>query len=172
MKFKLSKGSIFLLVVLALIGVRMLFFRAPSESQMIAKFHAHKAEFEQLRLMMAQDKNVHDIGPDWVTAQWSNKPDGIGSSELPLNISNARLARYRALLKQLGMTTVVVDQEQKRIRLELFGGGFTDTSWGIGYAWSKTPPNPLVKSAYNQMPGESGICFSRIEGDWYIYHRR
>ena len=172
MKFKLSKGKIFLLLIIGLIAVHFVFFRAPSEAQMIAKFHAHKAEFEQLRLMMEEDKNVHDIGPDWVMAQWSVSPEGVTVAELPLDISSDRLARYRALLRQLGMKTVVVDAKWHRIRLYQFGGGFTDTSWSIGYAWSKNAPKPLVKSAYNQMPGREGMNFSRIEGDWYLYHSR
>ena len=131
---------------------------------MIAHFRAHRAEFEQLHLMLAQDKNVHVIGPDWVDAQWGDK------SALPLNVSDARLARYRALLKQLGMITVVVDAERQRVRLERFGGGFTDTSWSIGYSWSRDTPKPLVNSAYHQYPGKDKIHYSRIEGDWYIYN--
>lgn len=172
MKFKLSKGKFFVLAILSLTAIHFVFFRAPSESQMLADFHAHKAEFEQLRAMLAQDKNVKVIGPDWTIAQWSSKPNGVGSSELPLNVSNARLVHYRALLKQLGTKTVVVDEEQNRIRLARFGGGFTDTSWGIGYAWCQKPPKALVKSAYSQHPGRDKMHFSRIEGDWYLYHLR
>ena len=55
MKRKLPSGLIFLLIVLALIACFLALTRPPSEAQMIDKFHANKAQFEQLRLMMAQD---------------------------------------------------------------------------------------------------------------------
>lgn len=170
MKFKWSKGKIFLLLILGAFAIHLLFFRAPSEAQMIDKFHAHKAQFEQIRLMLAHDRNIHVIGPDWVTAQWGFTPEGVSVAELPFNVSNARLAHYRALLKQLGMETLVVDARRHRVRLYQFGGGFTDTSWSIGYAWSRDTPKPLVKSAYNQYPGKDKIHYSRVEGDWYIYN--
>ena len=174
MKFKLSKGKIFLLLIIGLIAVHFVFFRAPSEAQMIAKFHAHKAEFEQIRLMMEED-NVREIGPNWVEMRYKKISAENGSfnlEELPLKASPARLALYRSRLKALGLDSARLDQFKNRIRLYQFGGGFTDTSWSIGYAWSKNAPKPLVKSAYNQMPGREGMNFSRIEGDWYLYHSR
>lgn len=174
MKFKRSKGKIFLLLILSAFAIHYLFFRAPSEAQMIAKFHEHKAQFEQLRLMMEED-NIRVIGPNWVEMRYKEIPRGNGISdlvELPMNVSSARLALYRSRLKSLELDSARLDQFKNRIRFYQFGGGFTDTSWSIGYAWCKNTPKPLVKSAYNQMPGREGLIFSRIEGDWYIYHRR
>jgi len=171
MKFKWSKGKIFLLLILGAFAIHFLFFRAPSEAQMIAKFHANKAQFEQLRLMLAHDKNVKDIGPDWTNAKYKKMPDGVEMPQLPLNVSDKRFALYRARMKQLGISMLLVDERRDLVRFSVFGGGFTDTSWSIGYVYSKNIPNPLVKSAYYQMPGREGIHFSRIEGNWYIYNR-
>ncbi len=174
MKFKWSKGKIFVLAILALVTIHWLFFRALSEAQMIAKFHAHKAEFEQLRLMVA-DKNVQVIAKNWTEAKHKNIPLGVevkGSTKLPLNISKDRLLLYRKRMNDLGIIKVVGYDQSRQIRFSLFGGGWTDTTWGIGYAWCKDTPKPLVKSAYNQMPGRDKIHFSRIEGDWYLYQYR
>ena len=173
MKIQLSKGKIFVLAITTLIAVHFVFFRAPSESQMIAKFHAHKAQLEQLRLMMKED-NIRVIGPNGVEMKYKEIPMGNGVSnlvELPLKASPARLSLYRSRLKALGLHSARLDQFRNQIRFYQFGGGFTDTSWAIGYAWCKDTPKPLVKSAYYQMPGREGIHFSRIEGDWYIYNR-
>ena len=174
MKFKWSKGKVFWLLILGAVAVHFLFFRAPSQAQMIAKFGAHRAQFEQIRLMMEED-DIRVIGPNRVEMRYKRIPAGDGIFnlvELPLKASPARIALYRSRLKALGLHSALLDQFKNRIRFYQFGGGFTDTSWSIGYAWCKETPKPLVKSAYNQMPGKAGIHFSRIEGDWYIYHRR
>ena len=171
---KLSKPQIFGLFVLALFAVHYLFFRAPSEAQMIAKFHQRKAEFKQIRLMLGQDRNVETIGSDWVRAKYGdkngNQPEGVDLHELPLNISPQRIALYRERLRALGFSRV--DSYNGGVQLPEFGGGFTDTTWGIGYMWSAKPLNPLVKSAYSQMPKRDHWHYSYIEGNWYLYHRR
>lgn len=139
---------------------------------MIAEFHAHKAKFEQLRLMLVQDKNLKALGVDWANAKYKRMPDGVEAPALPLNVSQSRLALYRSRMKRLNIGTIVVDERTNRIRFSVFGGGFTDTTWSIGYAWSKNTPQPLVESAYSQMPARDKMHFSRIEGHWYMYHRK
>ena len=166
---RFSRLKIFGLAVVSCVAVHYLFFRAPSETQMLAKFHQRKAEFEQIRLMLEQDKNVETIGSDWVTAKNSFGKDGVGH-QLPLNISQSRIALYRSRLGKLGFDRV--DSRKGRIYMEEFGGGFTDTSWGIGYICSAKPLTPLVKSAYSKRPTKDHWQFSRIEGNWYMYHRR
>lgn len=172
MKFKLSKGVIFLLAIMALLAARWFFSRAPTERQMIAKFHAHQAQFEQLRLMLAADKNVRVIGPDWTSSRSEFDSRGRWTRDLPLDVSPAHLALYRQRMKHLGFTNLYVYEQHHQIHLPEFGGGFADTTWDIGYAWCKETPKALVKSAYHQMPGQNHMHFTRIEGDWYIYHSR
>jgi len=162
---RLSKILLCVIVVLCFVTVHFIFFRAPSEINMIHKFHQRKGDFEQIRLMLKEDKNVATIGSFWVTGKWSEE-----KGELSPYLSTKRLALYRSRLKDLGFSRV--DSDDGYIQLEQFGGGFTDTSWGIGYIWSATTPVPIVKSAYNQRPPQNTWCYSRIEGNWYIYQRR
>ncbi len=132
---------------------------------MIARFHEHRTEFEQLRAMLQRDSQVRFISAtSFDTTDWS------GSTS---QISPQQLAKYRALMQQLGLSAIVrLTSRGGYFRFEVFGGGFTDTSWGIGYAWGYKPLTPLVQSAYNQMPRRDRQHFSPIEGHWYIYHRR
>ena len=164
---KLSKFQKFLLFCLALFAIHRIWFRAPSEAEMIAKFHQHKAEFEQIRLMLQQDKNVAAIGSDWVRAEWDEKKD----RDFPLNVSEERLRLYRSRLKKLGVSTAV-SLRDGRSQFSQFGGGFADTTWGIGYFYSEKTPTPLVKSAYKQRPPRDNRCYSRIESHWYIFQSR
>lgn len=161
----LSRWMRVFLITGSLLALRYYFFRAPSEGEMIAKFHERRAEFEQIRLMLQQDKNVETIGPNWVRPRWENDAD------LPLNISASRIALYRSRLKSLGFDRV--DSYDGKVQLCQFGGGFTDTTWYIGYVWSANPLTPLVKSAYYSKPGRDNHCYySRLEGNWYMYYRR
>ena len=173
MKFKrLSKFDIVVLALCGLAVATYFYSRGPSESQMIAKYHRQKAEFEQIRLMLQKDSNVFVISERWVRAQDSFGKDGQWLGELPLNISESRLALYRERLKNLGLASVRSNPELGQVTFYQFGGGFTDTSWSIGYLWSQKPPSPLVKSAYHQMPGQNHSHYSRLQDKWYIYHHR
>ena len=170
MRFKrLSKLQWFGLVIFALVAIHILFFRAPSEPQMLAKFHQRKAEFEQIRLMLKQDKNVAIIAEDWERAKNSAEKDGVEMHELPLNISPERVTLYRSRLKSLGLSKVIVDKE--RVQFPQFGGGFGGDTWAIGYVWSEKSLKPLVKSAYHAYPNRGQVHYSPIAGNWYLYHR-
>lgn len=149
---------------LAAVGALRVVNRALSEVEMVAKLRRHRAEFEQIRLMLRKDNNVEIIGPDWTMA----KPGKNG--ELSLGIFPARLALYRECLGRLDFRTVY--SQSGRVRFEEFGGGLTDTSWGIGYVWSATPPAPRVKSAYTVRPPRDKMHFSPIDGHWFLYQRR
>lgn len=155
----------FVLTVLAAVAVLYLLFdRPPSQAKMLANFRQHRARFEELRTMIQHDRNVTTIGPDWVTAAYE---DG---RYLPTDVSSQRLALYRSRLKTLGFSRI--DNYHGCVQLEQFGGGFTDTTWGIRYFWSPVPPSPLVASAYHQVPRRDHRHFTRIGGNWYLYHRR
>jgi hypothetical protein len=144
------------------------FFRAPSEAEMIAKFQQRRTEFEQIRLMLQQDQNqdqnIDEIFPTFVRAKWGDQ------GELPLNVSEARLALYRSRLSALGFSSV--RRYEGKIQLGQFAGGFADTTWSIGYIWSAQPLTPLVESAYSSRPQRDHRHYSRLGGNWYLYHRR
>jgi hypothetical protein len=159
------------LLIFAGLMVYFLFFRAPSEARMLNKFHQHKAEFEEIRLMLAQDKCIATIGPDWVQAKYAPSKNSINWHEMPLTVSAGRIEPYRSRLRELGLSRVDCSLDGS-IHLAQLGGGFTDTTWSIGYYWSAKPPRPLVNSAYAQRPPRDKWDFSRIEGNWYLYQRR
>jgi hypothetical protein len=161
------KLKIFLLIVMSLVLIKYVFFRAPSEAQMLARFHEHKADFEQLRSMLKQDKKIMEIGPDWIRSQDWDLPDNPEQ----VGISKQRLAQYHNLMNKIGVTNVGGSKNSNYVQFDVFGGGFADTTWGIGYAWSKKPPRNIVKSAYHTMPIRDGRVHSLIEGNWYIFHR-
>lgn len=164
-KFRVLK--ILIIIVIGIVVIHYTFFRAPSESQMLANFKGHKAQFEQLRLMLEHDKKVGNISPDGFV----DKGLWHYNSLLDSGLSQQRLDKYRKLMKICGVSNIGrLGYKEGYYRFIVFGGGFTDTSWSIGYAWSEQKPSHIVKSAYNTI--YSGWCHSPIEGHWYIYHMR
>lgn len=162
-----NKKRIFVFFIAILIVTFYIRSRAPSEARMIANFREHKAQFEQLRLMIQQDKRVRSLSSGWLSDQNMNSTD----DPMSLGISKQRWARYQSLLKSVGADSI--SNRNNYIRFYVFGGGFTDTSWSIGYAWSAEPPPIMVESAYWHKPTmRDKIYHSRIENGWYIYNRR
>ncbi len=162
--------KIFLLIVVLAFITHRVFFSAPSEAQMIAHFRAHRAEFEQLRVMLQQDTQVFEIGNDWVSSRQSSSIDTLANA----GISQQRLNAYHALMKQLSVTPIGrLSSGTDYFQFNVFGGGFADTTWSVGYVWSKNPPGNIVASAY-QLSGamRGNRVHSVLEGDWYIFQRR
>jgi len=164
-KFRILK--IIVVIIIGITVIHYVFFRAPSESQMLANFKEHKVQLEQLRAMLQHDKKVGGISPD----SFVDKELWHDNSLKDAGISQQRLDEYRKLMKISGVTHIGRLSDKKGyFRFYVFGGGMTDTSWSIGYAWSEDKPSHIVKSAYNTI--YNGWCHSPIEGHWYIYHMR
>jgi hypothetical protein len=163
-RFRVLK--IFIVILIGIAAIHYAFFRAPSESQMLANFKEHKIQLEQLRSMLQQDRKVQAIAFDWFSG--TGVPDDSLKSA---GISQQRLDAYRKLMKIFGVSLIGrLGGKKGYFKFAVFGGGMTDTSWSIGYAWSEDTPSHIVKSAYNTV--YSGWCHSPIEGHWYIYHMR
>ena len=163
-KFRVLK--ILIIIVIGIAVIHYAFFRAPSESQMLANFKEHKVQFEQLRSMLEHDRKVRIIAFDWFSG--TEFPDDSLKSA---GISQQRLDKYRELMKISGVFLISKISDKKGYyRFAVFGGGMTDTSWSIGYAWSQQRPSHIVKSAYNTYCIVG--CDSPIEGHWYIHHMR
>lgn len=155
------------------------FFGAPTEAQMLSNFRTHRREFEELRAMLQHDKRIESIYPNSSEVLLSYyKRDGVDYREewttdlRKIGLTPQRFARYQQLLQILNVNSAVCSRSRNSLRLGVFGGGFYDATWDVGYAWLATPPKILVRSAYSQLPmRDHGHC-SRIEGDWYLYQRR
>ena len=135
-------------------------FRAPSEAQLKARFVEQRADFEQLRKMIEHDAPASGI-------KMSVSRDGDftrGASLAP-----ARIQRYQVLLKNLGATSVHGRCDD--FHFSIFGGGFTDTTWGVGYAFSRQKPKRIVPSAYSGFAGRDEWIYSLLKDDWYLYRR-
>lgn len=152
--------------------------RAPSESEMRANFRRDKTLLTQFVRMARNDKLRWTNGErsDCLgDIDYYDKKSGATCYKARHDLSEERQGKYRAIMRQAGVHNVVYSSDEGICRFSVFGGGFTDTSWSIGYAWAEKPSIPLkiVPSAYyyrGQMRGT--IVYSRLEKDWFIYRSR
>ncbi len=153
------KGKIVLSIIVLLLGLKW-WSLPPSEDQLKARFVEHRAEFEVLRSMVQADAphiSLHTL---------QNSIQRDDNSALP----PARVQRYQALMQTLHIWRI--DGNKERFRMYVFGGGFTDTSWSIGYAFSRKRPQKIVSSAYKRQFVRDTTVYSPLDGNWYLYQLR
>jgi hypothetical protein len=158
------KRKVALVSVVGIGSIQSMLFPAPSEARMVANFHQHQAKFEQLRVMLLQDKKISSVGPDWIRCQ-NRTRDSLASC----GISQQRLNQYRILMRNLQIYPIgKLGGRTNLIRFGFIAGGLGGDTWSIGYDWISKIPEDIVPSAYyTRRNGHS-----RIQGNWYIYQVR
>jgi hypothetical protein len=145
-------------------GVRYVAARRPSQAKMVARFHAGRSDFERLRAMMAQDKKLRFV----TFNSFGGEGDDFGTPAQKLQhlgVSQPRIDEYRAVMARLGITFIQRRHNLKEyLRMNIHSGGFTDTSWSNGYAWSRFTPTNV-----HPWDHHSPLVHTPIEGQWYLY---
>lgn len=156
----------------------------PSDDAMIANFDDHREEFEALRLMMQEDKQLRRVDYDHF------KPEDLTLA----GITAERLEQYRALCKKLGLERGVeaLSDDATRIALMASCRGLSISGSCKTYVWLIEPPVPMEgraivtdldayvrkrkeeRSSYFKahkrvMPGHAN-AYRHIEGNWYLQY--
>lgn len=122
----------------------------------------HRADFEALRALVQADA-PNDLGGLHISGNYAQTDQGPTPSA-------PRVARYRALMKSVGVESI--NGGKTRFRMAVFGGGFTDTSWSIGYAFSRRKPEIIVPSVYRWGARRDHTAYAPLVGNWYLYNSR
>src|SRR4029077_10414909 len=78
-------------------------YRHPTDDTLLARFHSHKPQFNQLLQMFVADKQLGRVAYDFTRTE---KPGDIGVSE-------ERLREYRALFGELGLSAGIEGYDPK-----------------------------------------------------------
>lgn len=160
-KRSLQRWAIVLIFGLAFLALKW-WFAAPSEEQLKARYVEHRAEFEELRALVQADA-PNDVGRVGISFDYAQNDQGT-------SLSVSRVARYRALMKSVGVESI--GGRGNKFRMGVFGGGFTDTSWSIGYAFSRRKPEIVVPSVYRWGARQNHTAFAPLSENWYLYNSR
>lgn len=143
----------------------------PSDAAITDQFSEHRADFEQLETMAAQDNHLVRIGNKftWLDtdASWPRKNVGISSD---------RWDEYKRLFRRAGLPDgFSKDVDPPRLLFPVASRGLVPTGGEKGIVYSPVPLKPVLKSLNNKPPDalyDHGhvIAYKPIEKDWYIYY--
>ena len=83
-------------------------------------------------------------------------------------VDSARLARYRALMRALGVESL--ERSKGRVLFIMSTYGLSVSGSSKSYLYSDTPPAPLVGDTESDADGPTGEVYRHIEGNWYIVY--
>ena len=138
----------------------------PRESKITTDFRAHRAEYEQLRKMLLDDKDVD------VVADWGVLTNGSPISKTPPDgMPIKRYQEYLALLKETGARAVSQMREPAEARILVWGSGWAADTRHVAVSWlANEPSNTMVSlEAFYRTPKPRKPVYIHIEGNWYIW---
>ena len=127
-----------------------------SDARLTVQFRNHRGDFERLQKMMIEDDLKGGIASDYVDDK---------------QLSPARLAEYRALMKKCGVETLVAMSDGRgAARFWVDSQGSVIASRLKGIAYSPEPLIPIVPSLDESCLPDQGGCavFRHIEEKWWL----
>lgn len=135
-----------------------LFLRAPKDRDLISLFQAHRATFERLRQMAAEDSGV---------------VSHFAESRLDVRLSEARRQEYKRLLPKVG-SGLVITTSHSAVRFRLASGGLLaiGPGWlkGIEYVTSSVDREGTVVDDLDHPAAlaAGGVYLRQIEPHWFV----
>ena len=131
-----------------------------SDAVLLGVFRRERPVFDQLVRMIEEDKGLERVDYDWTM------PD-------PSPVSEARLAKYRELLRKVGCVRGFENFTGKdEVLFIASANGMATGGSSKGYCYTRKTPSPLVKDLDEYRPGHTRTyaAFRHIEGDWYLIY--
>jgi hypothetical protein len=144
----------------------------PTESEILARFYSHRAEFEQLRDMLLADKDVLWVLDERYVAT-ASAPWGVAPPTGEFTVD--RFNEYVALLHKTGGERAYRDRgEHPDVGVVVWHVGWAGDHSHINVCWLNETPRNQVSSldAYHQdqtvLKSRQGV-YRHIEGQWYLW---
>jgi len=144
----------------------------PTESSLIANFHAHRSGYEHLKLYLQEDDHLDRV------ASW-----GVQTATSPIvymppqgGLSRMRFDEYLSLLNEVhGANAYRSHGPHSELCVGMWGRGFAGSTEHIAVCWLEdTVPGKQVLSIDNpnsdtgNLAGRRHFLYRKIEGNWYL----
>ena len=134
-----------------------------TDDKLIALFNKHKATFEKLRQMVANDSGLHRV--DYY---WTDPKDPV-----TVGLSGARIEEYRNLLKSVGCRRGFMAWPTRPGVYFISSARGTGLGGGSekGYCFLPSAPASVVTNTavFRFGAPETYRIYRHLEGAWYIY---
>ena len=161
-----------LLALLSLIFVAAFWLhesgQPPSDASVVENFNKHRADFETLRAMIQEDKNMVRV------AEWGVETKESPIVEIPPQgpFPVDRYRKYLLLLKSVnGWVAAPSDGPNAEAWVGLWASGWAGDIRHVSIVWTDSPPanqvanlDAFYKSAKPRTP-----IYRHIDGNWYIW---
>jgi hypothetical protein len=129
----------------------------PTDEALIAVFHEHRAQLDELRQMICADQY---------------QQVALGFS-YPAAIPADRLGEYRHRLRAVGAESISMT-ENCGAEIFVWGYGRAGNADYKGYAFSSTTPQSVVSNLDTLVIPHyvTQVHYRKIEGSWYLYFRQ
>jgi hypothetical protein len=160
-------------LVIAVIGLVVYFKNLPpTESALIANFHAHRSTYEHLKLYLQADDHLDRV------ASW-----GVQTATSPIaymppqgGLSRTRFDEYLSLLNEVhGANAYRSHGPHSELCVGMWGRGFAGSTEHISVCWLEDAvPGKQVLSIDNlnsdtdNLAGRRQFFYRKIEGNWYL----
>ncbi|MFZ2955684.1 MAG: hypothetical protein WA705_02155 [Candidatus Ozemobacteraceae bacterium] len=135
-----------------------------NDTKLIENFEMYKSEFEQLRRMISEDKDLERVDDTWVS------PKNLEA----IRISEERVAKYRNIFRKIGIPRGIAAYDLSRRSILFISStqGLSVSGSAKGYAWLAEKPSNLhedLDSQFSRMGRHEDAAYRHIEGNWYLY---
>ncbi len=141
--------------------------RPPQEKHLIQDFHTHVADYEKLRDMLQQDKNLVRV------ATWGIETKNSAVPHVPSgkDLSVERYDDYLVLLKKTGGIWASRGANDANVCIAVWAWGFAGNTRHVNVCWLDYPPVNQVASldGYYQDPNRKHDAFEHVESSWYLW---
>ena len=141
--------------------------RPPKEARIVSDFRAHRAAYERVRAMLAEDKNVEGVAP------WGIQSEGSPIRKIPPDggMPVKRYQEYLALLKEIGASRVDQERDPVEVSFGTWSSGWGGDTRHIEISWLEREPSNTVISldAFYKTDKPRTPSYVRIDGNWYIW---
>jgi hypothetical protein len=141
----------------------------PSDAELGDRLLKHRKDFEQLVAMAKADKELVRIAPDFT---WTRSSVAWRRPASELGFTVERWNEYRRLFHTLGLEAGILRPWDRPDAIYLLAQtkGIVTAGSSKGYAYSDSALEPQCESLEKrETGGQSGICFKRLGGEWYLY---
>ena len=142
-------------------------YRPPKEEKIVTDFRAHRASYERVRMMLAEDRDVTDV------ATWGLERGNSLDWKIPPNggMPVARYQEYLALLKEIGAGRAGQGGDPPEVWFGVWVSGFAGDTRHVNVCWlERGPPNTVISlDAFYRTEKPRSPSYVHIEGNWYIW---
>ena len=144
----------------------------PSDQELLAEFHHHRADIERVAVMAKADAQLERVSDDWFRDADGTNYYEVGAGRL---LSATRWNEYRRLFRALHLGAGI-SIERGDVFYERSARGITVSGSAKGYALLFKPPDPdALSQSLDRIDGnraadrDKAIWFRHIEGPWYLF---